>query len=99
MGIYSLDELVQRWYTEDLTAEQVVGQVLQVLQELARRVEELEGRLRRSAQEADILTAEVIEASEPSIDRPPPALGSPTPPVVRSRPYPASVRSRWRATS
>jgi len=46
MGLYSLDELVQRWYTEDLTAEQVIGQVLQVLQELTRRVEELESKNR-----------------------------------------------------
>ncbi len=46
MGTYSLDELIQRWYTEDLTAEQIVGQILQVLQELARRVEELENRNR-----------------------------------------------------
>jgi hypothetical protein len=46
MGMYSLDELVQRWYTEDLTAEQVIGQILQVLQELTRRVEELEGKSR-----------------------------------------------------
>ena len=46
MGTYSLDELLQRWYTEDLTAEQVMGQILQVLQELTRRVEELENRTR-----------------------------------------------------
>ena len=46
MGLYSLDELVQRWYTEDLTAEQVIGQILQVLQELTRRVEELESKNR-----------------------------------------------------
>jgi hypothetical protein len=46
MGMYSLDELVQRWYTEDLTAEQVIGQILQVLQELTRRVEELENKNR-----------------------------------------------------
>jgi hypothetical protein len=46
MGMYSLDELVQRWYTEDLTAEQVIGQILQVLQELTRREEELEGKNR-----------------------------------------------------
>jgi hypothetical protein len=46
MGMYSLDELVQRWYTEDLTAEQVIGQILQVLQELTRRVEELESKNR-----------------------------------------------------
>jgi hypothetical protein len=46
MGMYSLDELVQRWYAEDVTAEQVIGQILQVLQELTRRVEELESKNR-----------------------------------------------------
>ncbi len=46
MGTYSLDELMQRWYTEDLTAEQIIGQILQVLLELTRRVEELENRNR-----------------------------------------------------
>jgi hypothetical protein len=46
MGTYSLDELMQRWYTEDLTAEQVIGQILQVLQELMKRVDELESRNR-----------------------------------------------------
>jgi len=46
MGMYSLDELVQRWYTEDLTAEQVIGQILQVLQELTRRMEDLESKNR-----------------------------------------------------
>lgn len=46
MGMYSLDELAQRWFTEDVTAEQVIGQILQVLQELTRRVEELESKNR-----------------------------------------------------
>jgi hypothetical protein len=46
MGMYSLDELVQRWFTEDLTAEQVIGQILQVLQELTKRVDELEDKNR-----------------------------------------------------
>jgi len=44
--MYSLDELVQRWHTEDVTAEQVIGQILQVLQELTRRLEELESKNR-----------------------------------------------------
>lgn len=44
MGRYSLDELVQRWYAEDLTVEQIIGQILQVLQELTKRVDELESR-------------------------------------------------------
>ncbi len=46
MGNYSIEELIQRWFTEDLTAEQLIGQILQVLQELTRRVEELESRSR-----------------------------------------------------
>ncbi|HTP11481.1 MAG TPA: hypothetical protein VMP08_24680 [Anaerolineae bacterium] len=46
MGTYSLDEMIQRWYAEDLTAEQVIGQILQLLQELSQRVSELENRNR-----------------------------------------------------
>jgi hypothetical protein len=46
MGMYSLEELMQRWYMEDLTTEQVIGQILQVLQELMKRVDELESRNR-----------------------------------------------------
>jgi hypothetical protein len=46
MGTYSLDEMIQRWYAEDLTAEQVIGQILQVLQELTQRVNDLENRNR-----------------------------------------------------
>ena len=46
MGMYSLEELIQRWYMEDLTTEQVIGQILQVLQELMRRVDDLESRNR-----------------------------------------------------
>ena len=46
MGTYSLDEMIQRWFAEDLTAEQVIGQILQVLQELSQRVNDLENRIR-----------------------------------------------------
>jgi len=46
VGTYSLDEMIQRWYAEDLTAEQVIGQILQLLQELSQRVSELENRNR-----------------------------------------------------
>ena len=46
MGTYSLEEMIQRWYAEDLTAEQVIGQILQVLQELTQRVNDLENRNR-----------------------------------------------------
>ena len=46
MGTYSLDEMIQRWFAEDLTEEQVIGQILQVLQDLAKRVNDLENRNR-----------------------------------------------------
>jgi hypothetical protein len=46
MGMYSLEELMQRWYMEDLTTEQVIGQILQVLQDLMKRVDDLESRNR-----------------------------------------------------
>jgi hypothetical protein len=46
MGTYSLEEMIQRWYAEDLTAEQVIGQILQLLQELSQRVNDLENRNR-----------------------------------------------------
>ncbi len=46
MGTYSLDEMIQRWFGEDLTEEQVIGQILQVLQDLTKRVTDLENRNR-----------------------------------------------------
>ena len=46
MGAYSLDEIIQRWFGEDLTEEQVIGQILQVLQDLVRRINDLENRNR-----------------------------------------------------
>jgi hypothetical protein len=46
MGTYSLDEMIQRWFAEDLTEEQVIGQILQVLQDLVKRVNDLENRSR-----------------------------------------------------
>jgi hypothetical protein len=46
MGTYSLDEMIQRWYAEDLTAEQVIGQILLLLQELSQRINDLENRNR-----------------------------------------------------
>jgi hypothetical protein len=44
MGTYSLDELIRRWFTQDLTPDQAIGQMLQVIQELVRRMEDLESR-------------------------------------------------------
>jgi hypothetical protein len=46
MGTYGLDELIRRWFTQDLTPDQAIGQMLQVIQELLRRVEDLESRNR-----------------------------------------------------
>ncbi|MBK8906209.1 MAG: hypothetical protein IPM53_33835 [Anaerolineaceae bacterium] len=42
MGSYTLDEVVKRWTRGDLTTEQVVGQTLLIIQDIARRVGTLE---------------------------------------------------------
>ena len=42
MGTYSLDEILLAWKTETLTTEQAVGQILQLIQDLQRRVAALE---------------------------------------------------------
>jgi hypothetical protein len=44
MGAYSLEELMRRWFTHDITPEQVIGQVLQVLQEIDQRLKALENK-------------------------------------------------------
>lgn len=44
MGTYSLEALIRKWGLSELTTEQAIGQILLVLQELARRAETLEGR-------------------------------------------------------
>ncbi len=47
MGSYTLDEVIKRWTRADMTTEQVVGQTLLILQDIARRVGTLE-KLRES---------------------------------------------------
>ena len=47
MGTYGLAGVLTAWKTGDLTSEQAVGQILQLLQELEQRVAALE-RLSRS---------------------------------------------------
>ena len=42
MGAYSLEAILLAWKTEKLTTEQAVGQILQLLQELDRRLVTLE---------------------------------------------------------
>ena len=45
MGTYSLDEIIKRWRRGELTAEQAIGQILQMIQSLSQRVGNLENRL------------------------------------------------------
>lgn len=47
MGNYTLDEVIKRWTRADMTIEQVIGQTLLIVQDLARRVGTLE-KLRES---------------------------------------------------
>jgi len=44
MGTYSLEELLRRWFTHDITPEQAIGQILQIIQEIERRLKELEDK-------------------------------------------------------
>ena len=48
MSHYTLDELIARWKQETVTAEQVIGQLLQMLRVHDERLRELE-RVRREA--------------------------------------------------
>ncbi len=45
MGAYSLDEIMKRWRKGELTADQAIGQILQLLQTVSQRVGNLERRL------------------------------------------------------
>lgn len=45
MGTYSLDEVIKRWRKGELTAEQAIGQILQMIQSLSQRVGNLEHRV------------------------------------------------------
>ncbi len=47
MGVYSLDEIIKRWRRGDLTADQTIGQILQLVQNLSQRVGTLEKRMGR----------------------------------------------------
>lgn len=48
MKKYPLSELVQRWEREDLTIEQVIGQILLWLVALAERIARLEANQRKA---------------------------------------------------
>lgn len=45
MGTYGLDEIIKRWRQGELTAEQAIGQILQMLQTVSQRLGNLERRL------------------------------------------------------
>ena len=47
MSNYPIEELIARWKREELTAEQAIGQVLQVLHAQQQRLRALERRLPR----------------------------------------------------
>jgi hypothetical protein len=47
MGTYPLETIIREWERSKLTTEQVIGQVLLLIQELQKRLDELESRLPR----------------------------------------------------
>ncbi len=51
MGTYGLQNVIKAWEREKLTAEQVIGQILLLLQELEERVGVLERRQKRGLEQ------------------------------------------------
>jgi len=47
VGSYSYDEIMKRWRMGNLTAEQAVGQILQLIRNLSKRVSVLEQRMEK----------------------------------------------------
>jgi hypothetical protein len=45
VGTYTLEMVIECWRTEQLTAEQAIGQILQFLQQQQKRQDELEAQL------------------------------------------------------
>jgi hypothetical protein len=45
MSAYKLDEVIRMWRVGKLTIEQAIGQILQLVQERDKRLQELEGRV------------------------------------------------------
>jgi hypothetical protein len=52
MSQYTLEELINRWRQEELTSEQMIGQLLLALAALQQRVRDVERRLPPSAEAA-----------------------------------------------
>ena len=47
MSAYPLETLLRQWARGDITAEQAIGQILQVMAKLHERIQEVENRLFR----------------------------------------------------
>ncbi len=45
MSAYELEDVIQKWDVGKLTTEQAIGQILQLIQERDKRLQELEGRV------------------------------------------------------
>ncbi len=52
MGTYGLEDVILAWGKEDLTIEQVIGQILLLLQELEERLRSAERRLEQQRKQA-----------------------------------------------
>ena len=50
MGTYPLETIIREWKNGKLTTEQTVGQVLLLIQEMQKRMAEIESRLFRCEQ-------------------------------------------------
>jgi hypothetical protein len=50
MGTYSLEHIIREWGKGELTAEQVIGQILLVIREIQARLTCIESRLARLEQ-------------------------------------------------
>ena len=50
MGAYSLEHIIREWGRGNLTAEQVIGQILLLLQDLRQQLARIEARLARMEQ-------------------------------------------------
>ena len=42
MGMYTFEEIIKRWKIGDLTAEQAIGQLLLIMQEMNKRIGQME---------------------------------------------------------
>ena len=50
MGTYSLEHIIIEWRRGNLTAEQVIGQILLMLQDIRERLARIESRLAKGEQ-------------------------------------------------